>query len=117
MSIWIPTYIDIPGGWGTRDNEWNKWDYNRPTNKALVRDVIFLKFNVSPFLEEERSEKICAIEKGALLDLLTTDVLNVIENWLAGIEHRIKFKTVVTQINGPYNPVLLITTYNNTLNT
>ena len=50
-------------------------------------------------------------KKSTLLNLFPVDVLHVIENWITGIEYSTKFKTVVMQIPGPWNPVLCIATY------
>ena len=113
MSDWTSTFLDRPGGWGTTDAKCNNWDHNRPKNKAPGCAVIFLNHNDAPFLEEERSENMRAIEKGALFNLLTTSVLNVIVDWISGLEHSVKFNNVMMQISSPHMYVLCITTYKN----
>ena len=53
----------------------------------------------------------CAIEKGALFNLLPMTVITVIDNWLSVLEHHIIFNNFVIKIHGPRNPVLRIATY------
>ena len=96
MSGWSSASLDITGGWVTTYTEWHNWYYNFPKNKAPVRAVIFLKRNAAPFLEEERTEKIRAIEKGTLFDLLPIYVINVFDDWIAGLEHSVKFNDFLT---------------------
>ena len=113
MSGWGSASLDIPSGWGTKDTELNNWEYNCPTNRAPGCAVIFPNHIDAMFLEVNRPLKRREIEKGALFNLLPTYVINVIGNWISGIEHSAKIKTVVILIHVTLNPVLRIATYYN----
>ena len=100
MSSWGSTFFDIPGGSGTKYTGWHKCYYNFPTDRSPGCAAIFPKCNAAPLLEENPPEKRRAIEKWTLFDLLPTDILNIIDNWIAGLEQIVKLKTPVTQIHG-----------------
>ena len=70
----------------------------------------FTKLNSAPLLEEEHPKKIRSIEKETLFNLLPSDVLCVISDWIYGLEHCVTFNNIVTQIHRPRNPLLRIAT-------
>ena len=60
------------------------------------------------FLDYDGPTKSHKLEKGAFFDLLPMGILHNIDDWLIGIEHNKKFKTVVACIQIPRNTVLYI---------
>ena len=49
--------------------------------------------------------KLLKPEESYLFDLLPTDILVDIDIWLSVLEHRDKFRSVISHINSMYNPV------------
>ena len=62
-------------------------------------------------LEYDVPPKIHKLKKGVFFDLLPMDILNEIYDWLIGLEHIDKFKTVVVCIKIPLNPALQMLTH------
>ena len=60
------------------------------------RAIIFPKRTATTLLEGGRPEKIHTIDKGTLFNLMPTDILNVIDIWIFGIEYIINIKAIVT---------------------
>ena len=46
--------------------------------------------------------------EASLFDLFPTVILTDIEIWVSGLEHRDKFKAVVSRLNYMYNPILFV---------
>ena len=54
-------------------------------------------------------------KKGTLFDLLPTDILNIIDIWIFGLEYSINLKAAAKRINGLHNTILHMDTYQNRL--
>ena len=46
--------------------------------------------------------------EASLFDLFPTVILTDIEIWVSGLEHRDKFKAVVSRLNSMFNPILFV---------
>ena len=79
-------------------------------NRSPVRDVIFQNVLSIHCYNKNITIKDVQLKK-TLFNILPIYVLTFIDFWLARLDHRVKFKPGVTQIQSPCNPVLRITTY------
>ena len=52
------------------------------------------------------------IDNGKLFDVLSIDIINVVYDWIIGIEHNKKFKTVVSRIKMPCSTVMCMHKHN-----
>ena len=73
---------------------------------APGRTKTFYTIKHTMFPDKDQPENKCAFDKGKLLDLLLTDILNMIDMWFFGFKHCENFTAVVVQINSPRNTIL-----------
>ena len=79
MPGWGPAHSVAPSGWGTTHNDaWHNWKSKSPNTKTPGHADIFPKRTSTAFLEERLSKR-HTIGEGALLYLLTTDIINFID--------------------------------------
>ena len=100
MASWNPAPIIVPFCWGNAHiYAWYNWKPGH--TKALGRKPILLKFPDDAFLDYYGPSKRPKIENGVLFDLIPMDIINVINDWIIGLEHNETFNTAVTCIKIP----------------
>ena len=106
LSGYITIYTIISGWYTIPIIAWCKGV--PPAVQALVRTATLSRHKSDMFPDTGCPEKKRSIRKGALLNLLTTDILQIVDMWLIGIEHHKNLNSVVAKINGPINLVLFV---------
>ena len=83
------------------------WEHD--DNKKFPRELIALPLNthLRTITLQCHPKQLNPIE-AFLFDIFSTVILADIEIWISGLEHRYKFKAVVSCINSMYNPVLFV---------
>ena len=104
MSGWISAPSVVPRGWCSAPSyRWLNWKTGSPNIKSLVCAIIFPKRTDTTLIGDSRPTKWRSIKKGTLFYLFPTDILNDIDIWLVGLEHSVKLKAFMMQINIPLN--------------
>ena len=100
MSGWKHAPITTPGGWAPAPTEaWCNWKPESP--KALGRKPIIPEIPTAMLLQDDGPTKYHKLKNGALFDFITMDIINVINDYLIGIEHYETLNTTVECIKLP----------------
>ena len=89
-----PTYI------------WCNWKPDHP--KAMGRKPIVLRRPTAKLMGDYVSTKVPKIDNGALFDLLSMDIINVIDDWFIGLDNYRIFKTYMLHFKCPRSPLMIM---------
>ena len=97
MSVQNPVSSTEPGGWGTVPTDaWRNWKPERP--KAPGCKHIIPKHPTYILLEDDGPIKRPKLGNGTLFYLLPMDIINVVDDWIIGLEHNKTFNIIVAHI-------------------
>ena len=107
MSGWNPAHITAPGVGGTSPSD--AWRDCKPEcTKSPGRKPITPKHPTAKWLDYCGPTKSTKLENGTLFYLLPMNIINVIDDWLIGLEHYKTLNTIVAHIKQPHSLVLQI---------
>ena len=87
--------------------------WGRVNNKKYPRESFALPLNTHLHTSNlHRHSKRLNPSQAPIFDLLPMYIIMVIKIWVSGLEHRDKFKPIVSRINNMCNPILFEITHN-----